>query len=341
MTTLKDIREKLHAQERRPARSRDNASFAFWNVPMDKSARIRFLPDKDPDNIFFWIEKQLIELTFPGILKNNETKEVKIRVPCMEMWGETCPIIAETRPWWNDDKLQDLARRFWKKRSYHFQGFVRECPFSEDDLPENPIRTFSIRPQIFNIIKASLLDPDFESLPTDYATGTDFMITKSRSGDNNSYITSKWARKETPLTDDEVAAVDEHGLRNLSDVLPKKPDDEHQRVIYEMFEASVEGHLYDPARWAKFYRPYGLQANAEEDPGVKVGASISVSGANLEPASSPTESVGEADNGDDDIPFDTADVAAASTDNDAAATEKAPSTDVNAILDMIKQRKNQ
>ena len=26
----------------------------------------------------------------------------------------------------------------------------------------------------------------------------------------------------------------------------------------EMFEASVDGELYDPMRWANYYRPYGM-----------------------------------------------------------------------------------
>jgi len=40
--------------------------------------------------------------------------------------------------------------------------------------------------------------------------------------------------------------------------MPKRPNEEEQRIIMEMFEASVDGHLYDPEKWGSFYKPYGL-----------------------------------------------------------------------------------
>jgi hypothetical protein len=47
-------------------------------------------------------------------------------------------------------------------------------------------------------------------------------------------------------------------LFNLADFLPKKPTDEELGIIFEMFEASVDGQLYDPDRFGNYYRPYGL-----------------------------------------------------------------------------------
>jgi hypothetical protein len=76
------------------------------------------------------------------------------------MWGESCPILNEVRPWFKDKSLEDMGRKYWKKRSYIMQGFVRENPINDDKTPENPIRRFIIGPQIFQIIKASLMDPD-------------------------------------------------------------------------------------------------------------------------------------------------------------------------------------
>jgi len=49
-------------------------------------------------------------------------------------------------------------------------------------------------------------------------------------------------------------------LFNLNDFLPKKPDAEALNAIFEMFEASVDGQLYDPARFGQYYRPYGVDA---------------------------------------------------------------------------------
>jgi hypothetical protein len=51
-------------------------------------------------------------------------------------------------------------------------------------------------------------------------------------------------------------------LFNLNDFMPKRPGVDEVRAIMEMFEASVDGQLYDPDRWSKYYRPSGVQISA-------------------------------------------------------------------------------
>jgi hypothetical protein len=183
------------------------------------------------------------------------------------MWGDSCPILAEVRTWFKDSSLEEMGRKYWKKRSYLFQGFVRESSLADDSTPENPIRRFIISPQIFNIVKAALMDPEMEELPTDYERGLDFSVVKTSKGGYADYSTSKYARKETALTEVERAAVDQYGLHNLADFLPKKPNETELKVLTEMFEASVDGQAYDPDRWASYYKPSGFAgggANASE-----------------------------------------------------------------------------
>ena len=264
MASLAEIRAKLQSMESKsggssPAQS-DNAIYPFWNIDEGTSAVLRFLPDADPDNTFFWVERQMIRLTFPGVV-GGDNKPVTVQVPCMEMWGETCPVLTEVRPWFKDASLEEMGRKYWKKRSYIFQGFVTENPLNEDS-PENPIRRFVIGPQIFNIIKASLMDPEMENMPTDYVNGTDFRLAKTTKGQYADYSTSKWARKESALTEEELAAIDSNGLFNLADFLPAKPTAEGVQAIAEMFEASVNGDQYDPSKWANFYKPYGLDTGS-------------------------------------------------------------------------------
>jgi hypothetical protein len=151
-----------------------------------------------------------------------------------------------------------MGRKYWKKKSYLFQGFVRDNPLADDKTPENPIRRFIISPQIFNLIKAALLDPELENLPTDYQGGLDFTISKTSKGGYADYSTSKWSRKESALTAEEAAAVEQFGLYNLSEFLPKKPSDVELKVIKEMFEASVDGQAYDADRWGAYYKPRGV-----------------------------------------------------------------------------------
>jgi hypothetical protein len=143
-----------------------------------------------------------------------------------------------------------------------FQGFVRENPISEDKTPENPIRRFIIGPQIFATIKSALMDPELEELPTDLMRGLDFRIAKTSKGGYADYSTSKWSRKESALTEAEQAAIEAHGLFDLSTFMPKKPTDVELRVMKEMFEASVDGQPYDTERWGQYFRPAGVQAPA-------------------------------------------------------------------------------
>ena len=260
MASLAEIRAKLSSMESKPGsnspQQSDNAIYPFWNIDEGTSTVLRFLPDSDADNTFFWVERQMIRLTFPGVI-GGENRPVTVQVPCMEMWGDTCPVLSEVRPWFKDPSLEDMGRKYWKKRSYIFQGFVKDNPLNET-APENPIRRFVIGPQIFNIIKGALMDPDMENLPTDYVNGTDFRLTKTTKGQYADYSTSKWARKESGLTEDQLGGIDTHGLHNLNDFLPAKPSAEGVQAITEMFAASVDGEMYDPQRWGQFYKPYGL-----------------------------------------------------------------------------------
>jgi len=266
MASLAEIRAKLTQAESRTSNNSqgggDNAIYPHWNISEGATATLRFLPDADPNNSFFWVERNMIRLPFNGIKGEMDTKQVQVQIPCIEMWGESCPILAEVRTWFKDSSLEEMGRKYWKKRSYIFQGYVRENPLDGDTTPDNPIRRFVMSPQIFNIIKTALMDPEMEELPTDYLRGIDFRVVKTQKGGYADYTTSTWARKETALTEVEQAAIDTHGLHNLNDFLPKKPSEVELRVMKEMFEASVDGRPYDAEKWGAYFRPYGMQAPA-------------------------------------------------------------------------------
>lgn len=265
MASLADIRARLAAQENRSTQNypqSDGAIYPHWKMDEGASASIRFLPDADTNNSFFWVERQIIKLPFNGVKGDPNMKQVTVQVPCVEMFGDNCPVLAEVRPWYKDETLKEMANKYWKKRSYIFQGFVRQNPIGDDTTPANPIRRFVISPQIFQIIKSSLMDPEIEELPTDLMRGLDFNVRKTAKGGYADYGTSSWARKESALTEVEQAAIEAHGLFNLADFLPKKPSEAELRVIKEMFEASVDGRPYDNDKWGAYYRPYGLEAPA-------------------------------------------------------------------------------
>jgi len=272
MASLAEIRAKLKEQEARTSGASNGPSgpnpiYPFWNIKEGESCTFRFLPDGDANNTFFWKERLMIKLPFAGVKGETDSRPVQVQIPCMEMYGETCNILNEVRGWFKDPSLEDMGRKYWKKRSYIFQGFVTDNPLADDEAPENPIRRFIIGPQIFQIIKAALMDPDMEELPTDYTAGVDFRLNKTSKGGYADYGTSNWARRERPLSDAEMQAVNTHGLFDLNDFLPKKPDETAIKVMQEMFEASVDGEAYDPDRWSQYFRPAGMAARTG-DPNV-------------------------------------------------------------------------
>ena len=327
MASLAEIRAKLKQQEANTGGNRGpqgpNPIYPFWNMKEGESSTLRFLPDGNPDNTFFWAERLMIKLPFAGVKGETDSRPVQVQIPCMEMYGETCNILNEVRGWFKDSSLEDMGRKYWKKRSYVFQGFVTDNPISDDEAPENPIRRFIIGPQIFQIIKQALMDPDMEELPTDYTAGVDFRLNKTSKGGYADYSTSTWARRDRPLGDAEMNAVNTHGLFNLSDFLPKKPDETAVKVMQEMFEASVDGEAYDAERWSQYFRPAGMQARTG-DPQVAASANATATSRSSAPvaeAAPAPEPVAEA----------------------APAAEATPAPEGNAsdILAMIRNRQSQ
>jgi hypothetical protein len=265
MATLAEIRAKLQASSQQNTGSStggDNAIYPHWNIAEGTNATVRFLPDADPNNTFFWVERAMIKLPFAGVKGDTASKPVTVQVPCMEMWGETCPILTEVRPWFKDKSLEEMGRKYWKKRSYLFQGFVVDSKHQEDKTPENPIRRFIIGSQIFNLVKNALMDAEIEELPTDYVRGLDFKITKTSKGGYADYSTSSWARRERALNEAELEAIKTHGVFNLKDFLPKKPGEVELKIMKEMFEASVDGEAFDMDRWGQYFKPGGYNAPA-------------------------------------------------------------------------------
>jgi hypothetical protein len=328
-TSLAEIRAKLQASENRQGGNSqtggDNAIYPHWNIAEGTTARIRFLPDANTKNTFFWIERLIIKLPFAGIKGQPDSKPTFVQVPCVEMWGESCPVLAEVRGWYKDESLKETANKYWKKRSYLFQGFVRDNPIGDDKTPENPIRRFIISPQIFNLIKNALMDPELENLPTDYEGGLDFTVKKTSKGGYADYSTSSWARKESALTADEAAAIEKFGLYNLADFLPKKPSEAELRIIKEMFEASVDGEAYDPERWGAYYKPSGFKGNDDAPAQSSAPAVESAPVVKSAPAVA-----------DDEPPFDTDDTPTPVV--TPAASAKPSSQRAEDILAMIRNR---
>lgn len=285
--TLAQIREKLLAQQAQKDMPRggggDNANYPFWSNPDGSTAILRFLPDGDSSNDFFWQERLIIKLPFPGIKGDSSSRPTEVQVPCIDMWKPgSCPINAEIRPWWKGGKeMEDMARKYWRKKSYLFQGFVVQNPNPEDatNAPENPIRRFVINPSVFDRIKTVFMDQEVENSPVGYEDGLDFRLVKGTKGQYADYGSSSWARRERALSEHDLSAIEKYGLFTLSNYLPKKPDEDHMRAIMDMFHDSVDEKPYDPDKYAQFYKPYGLKMDEQDQsssPAPTVKSQVSV-----------------------------------------------------------------
>lgn len=257
---LREQDEKKNNPNARSSAGGDNASYPFWDIPENGTATLRFVPDLDDTNPWFWVERQVITLPFEGIVGGefDTDKQVFVKVPCVDMFQKnTCPIIAETRPWWDNEAKKGLARQYYKKRSYIFNGFVVSSPLEETTVPENPIRRFILGSALLQKIKAGLADPDMEHFPTDYLNGCDFRVRKTKKGEYNNYDTSEWARRSRPLSEAEQIAIDQHGPFDLKQFLGPRPDADGIEMIRSMFHSSLAGEPFDVASYGKNYRAFG------------------------------------------------------------------------------------
>ena len=152
----------------------------------------------------------MVRLEFPGVKGGDEHKPVTIQVPCVEMWGDSCPIHAEIRPWFKDPSIRKtLLKNIGKSVLIFSRDFVTQSELQEDTTPDNPIRRFVISPQIFKIISQALMDHNFPEIPTDYEMGTDFRVMKSTKGQYADLLYFNWARRERSLNQEERDAIAE------------------------------------------------------------------------------------------------------------------------------------
>lgn len=270
--SLDELRAKLKQEQENQEKIKNGEGYsnsepdsflAFWNIPLGKALNLRFLPDADPNNAFFWRDHETINLTFSGI-KGKHNNEVTVKVPCSEMWDDkSCPITNELRTWYKsgDDNIKKLASKYWKKRKHLLQCMIGpdSVAVEKDNPPENPVRRVLVTSDLLVKIKSIIMNPQCPALPTDYERGRDFTVIKGKNnGGFFTYDESYWSMIERPLNEAERAALNHHGLFDLGTFMPTKPTDEDKDIMFDMFRASLNGEQYDPERWAAYYRPEGV-----------------------------------------------------------------------------------
>jgi hypothetical protein len=181
-----------------------NKYYPFWKMNIGETATIRFLPDADTKNPYGFITENMTHTLYV-----NGQKKI---VPCMEMYGDECPVCAHSRQLY-DAKDELNGKRYYRKKEYLAQVLVINSPF-EFDIGENPVKIVSLGPKLFKIIQAQFMSGDLDEVPCDLNLGYDFRINKSQQGDYADYTLSNFARKSTPV-DPEIRPLLQ--LSNLSD----------------------------------------------------------------------------------------------------------------------------
>jgi hypothetical protein len=226
----------------------DNNFFHYCDVGENSSVKTKILFDGNH------VERLLIPLKFSGI-EGVCDEPVTVTVPCMEMYDEPCKIQSKVNKWFREDSTSQLVKQYRKRRSYIFQGFVgdvlKKFIFSHG-LYRSMINTCPYyTSNHFDFIlrlKAAIKKSKY--------TWFDFNIVKSDHPSGFAdYSDSECLSKKGTLNLAQQAFIDHYGLFDLSQDMPPKPSYTAQLVMYDMFEASVNGEKYDYDKWGEYFPP--------------------------------------------------------------------------------------
>lgn len=322
---LAALRARLQeaAPQKNSGGSYDNKFYPFFKINTDESVTLRLISDGDDSNPWFWVEKQMYDWSFAD--PDNPGEKIRIMIPCKNMYEDKSdPVLKTISEMFNaGGEDEERAKGLWVKKSYLFQGFVRKSPLEEENVPENPIRVFDMSKKLYQKIYKALIENDEDlrlpSHPTDETEGLNFIINKIDSGGYANYDSqSSFSQKKTPLTDDELAALKEHGPWNLTELLPKRPSEDAYAVLPEMLEAHINDEPWN-TDWEEFWKPFGHKNKSDDE-----GDKKSPSGRKKAPMVEKLEANAGVDD-EDDAPV---------------KKESAPKKDTKDILAAIKARKS-
>jgi hypothetical protein len=272
--TMADIARLLAADENKSASGGLSSKqyYPFYKAPAGSVIVFRPVPDRNPDNPFCWVEKRVIKLRFPGMIRSDQDTDgaVLVNIPCPETHGDKCPIAQAIKPLWSGtEREQEIAKQAYRKPSFIVGGFVQSSPFVEPQVPENPIRYLEMSKQVFANFKAGLVNSDYEDLPWDTESGgRAFRIIVTQQGPYKNYSTSMWAGRTSELSQAEKAALEKYGLPDLAAELGPRLTPEQIALMPELYADWLVGRPFDSAKYGSFARAFPLK-----EPGAASGPS--------------------------------------------------------------------
>ena len=250
--------------------SSNSVWYRYRNMADYASCTIRFLPMSEEQIAGkFWLPKKVIRLRFADPV--NIGQDVNIAIPVKQMYvgGKPSddPILGKVTLLYEQAKALEAKGETEKSRqvrsiaSAHYikgeciaQGFVIQSPFPETELPENPIRLFELNKQVINVIEAKL-ETENPELKMEFwvchgVKGSNFIIKKTKTGDGKfpKYDDGTgFSMRTTPLSQEQLAAVEKYDLWDLRSFLPQRPSDDEYKVLAHMVDQSIAGNrVYDP-----------------------------------------------------------------------------------------------
>ena len=295
--SLQEMRAKMERKDSSATQNQSGNSdiFKFSDLKPGDEVRIRFIEDADTTNSFFWRERHTRTLKFNSLLlPNGETmiKDTYVSVPAFNLksnetsmddlpaeylYKSTEDVIQQKIKglWIDGDKTsQALYNKFGKKVTYLFQGFIHSPGY------EQKLYRFLITKDLFNLIKTFMNDSEIDDVPCSVMNGRDFILKVSEknaviNGSNvkiKDYVTqSKWSSRVTPLTQEEIRYIGEHGAFDLKKFLPKKPSVDQEEIMLQMYNASYDGLPYDIKNWASTFRPDNIRLDQDGNVKLKEG----------------------------------------------------------------------
>jgi len=220
--------------------SRPSNYYKFWDMKFGETATVRFLPDANENNpLGFMVEKLMHNLTINGERRS---------VPCRKMVNEDCPVCSVSTAFYKEegDGSQN-GKNYWRKKQHLVQALIIEDPLAPDattgENSEGKVCYLNLGYQLYSVIKESLTSGDLDAIPFDYSQGYDFIIKKTEGqGGNPKYdVGSKFSRRSTSLTEDEIAFVTDEMI-DLSTLIPGAMDLDKMEA---MLTASLTGEHYE------------------------------------------------------------------------------------------------
>ena len=220
--------------------NRPSNYYRFWKMDFDQTATVRILPDIDENNnMEFTVEKFMHNLEINGEFKS---------VPCLKMYGEPCPICEVSAAFYKEEGDKSVrGKQYYRKKQHIVQALILEDPLPPNtetgENSEGKVNYLNIGYQLFSVVEEALTSGDLDAVPWDVNEGYDFLIKKTKSPDGNAKydLGSKFVRRSSSLSEDEIAIVEENSIK-LHTLIPQKPTLER---VEGMLNAALTGEPYD------------------------------------------------------------------------------------------------